>query len=695
MAVNTQTVELVRKEDVAHLRFVRTDKPVNVLDLICMEQLEKRLDALEKDTPRVLVLESAMPGCFIAGADISLIQSVTDRMEAVRLAERGQAVCRRIEDLPAISIALVQGACMGGGLEVALGCDHIVAIHDAKTQLGLPEIKIGIHPGFGGCVRLPKRIGWPKAVEMILTGRTVDAKRAKRIGLAAIACHAEQTGNAIRYLSEKGKASYKSVNPWWMRLWPVRALFFQQVEKRVLARFRHLDIEQAYPAIPATIMLLRSLVGMHNGQAYAREAESIGALAVTATCKNLIRIFFLGEALKKQTAARDGRDKAAAISHTAVYGGGVMGSGIAWVAAKSTDVDLHEVSEEALGHGMKNIARLAKRDPERMQRIRPVMDHSGLKDAQVVIEAVLEELKIKQALWADVEQHVAKNTLLLTNTSSLSVTDMQKKAKYPGRIAGMHFFNPAPKMPLVEIIAGKKTDARAIQLSTALAVRWGKFPVVTADSPGFLVNRCLMPYMVAALHLLEGGQKITHVDGALKNFGMPMGAFELADRVGMDICMHVGAHLGDAYGDRFVMPDWFVRMVKGGLLGAKSGSGFFTYEGKKRGTVNPGLAKYLPAKPHEKPGTDADIGDDKGIMTDTDIVDACLVPMLIEALACLREKAVEDTGHLDAAMVYGIGFPPFRGGLLHHFSQTKKVELRQKIDSLGLDIPGNLEVIYE
>jgi len=696
MAVKkTQTVKLVREDDIARLCFARKDKSVNVLDLACMKELEKHLDALEQDSPRILVLESAMPGCFIAGADISLIQSVSDCDEAERLAERGQAVCRRIEDLPAVSIALVRGACMGGGLEIALACDHIVAIHDAKTQLGLPEIKIGIHPGFGGCVRLPRRIGWPKAVEMILTGRSVDAKRARRLGLASIACHAEQGDDAVRYLADKGKVSRKGVNPWWMRLWPVRALFFQQVEKRALARFRHLDIEEAYPAVPAAIALLRSLIGLADGQAYAREAESLGRLAVTPACKNLIRVFFIGDALKKQAAAKEGREKAAAIRHCAIYGGGVMGSGIAWVAAKTTTVDLHEVSEEALGRGMQNIARLAKRDPKRMRRIRPVLDHSGLKDAEVVIEAVLEELPVKRALWAEVEKHVPEDALLLTNTSSLSVTDMQKGAMHPGRIAGMHFFNPAPKMPLVEIVAGKKTSGHAVQLATALAVRWGKFPVVTADSPGFLVNRCLMPYMAAALRLLETGQKVAHVDGALKNFGMPMGAFELADNVGLDICMHVGTHLGDAFGERFVMPTWFARMVRDGLLGVKSGSGFFTYEGKKKQGVNDSLSRYLSVQPNEATGTDADIGAGGAAMTDAEIVDACLIPMLLEALACLNEKVVEDAGHLDAAMVYGIGFPPFRGGLLHYFSRTKKAELRKRIDALGLEIPENFEVIYE
>jgi len=694
-----EVVTLIREKmdgrTLARLNFERSDKSVNVLDEACMQQLEAHLDALEKDTPELLVLQSGMPGCFIAGADLDVIAGVTDAAEAEKLAARGQALCNRIEKLAAVSVAFVRGACMGGGLEIALACDHIVAVVDDKTQLAVPEIKIGIHPGFGGCVRLPKRVGWLTAIDMIMSGRTVDAEKARRIGLASLACHNGQCESAIRKLASTGKVTKRALKPAWLRLWPARWLVFRQVRMKASARLQHLEVESAYPAVPAAIQLLEQIIGMSDDRAYALEAASLGRLAVTPTCKNLIRVFRLGEALKKQDAVKRGREAAAAITHASVYGAGVMGSGIAWVAAKSTDVDLHEVSEQALAKGMQGLAKLAgKKGARRLMRIRPTVDSSGLKHSDVVIEAVLEELVLKNALWSEVEAQVPEQTLLLSNTSSLSVSDMQKQRKHPGRIAGLHFFNPAPKMPLVEVIPGSRTTASTIDTVCALAAGWGKYPVIVADQPGFLVNRCLMPFVSAALKLVEAGQKPEHVDGALKCFGMPMGAIELADRVGLDICEHVGTHLGNSFGERFALPAWFSRMVKDGLLGAKSGKGFFIYEKERQGHLNPDLVHYLPELNVQEHEGDADIGNHgRGVMVDADIVDACLLPMLVEALTCLRDKVVEDPQHVDAAFIYGIGFPPFRGGLLQYFATRKKSELRQKISDLGLPIPDNLDVL--
>ncbi|MES0370707.1 MAG: 3-hydroxyacyl-CoA dehydrogenase NAD-binding domain-containing protein [Mariprofundaceae bacterium] len=691
-----EVVTLKQQDGVARLHLSRSDKSVNVLDEACMQQLETHLDSLEKDTPELLIIESDMPGCFIAGADLNIIQAVTDATEATRLAERGQSLCRRIESLSSPSIAVVHGACMGGGLELALACDYIVAVEDAKTKLALPEIKIGIHPGFGGCVRLPQRTGWPRAIEMILTGRAVDARRARRIGIAKLSCHPEQIENAIKHLSTLGKRKNSSAQPWWFHVWPVRKFYFYKVREKALARFKHLDIEEAYPSLPAAIDLLEDIFGMSDGLAYAREAESLGKMAVTPTCKNLIRVFFLGESLKKQDMVKKGKDAAAGLTHTAVYGAGVMGSGIGWVAARKGEVDLHDLNEDALSHGMKTLSKLARRDAKRFQRIRPVMDSSGLASSDVVIEAVLEDLKIKKSLWAEVEKHVSKDALLLTNTSSLSVTDQQAGLKHPGRLAGLHFFNPAPKMPLVEVVAGAKSTKKSVQMTAALAAGWGKFPVVVADKPGFLVNRCLMPFMSAALRLLENGQKMEHIDGALKNFGMPMGAIELADRVGLDICHHVGTHLSESFGDKMAMPGWFDQMVSDGVLGTKSGKGFYLYERDKRTGTNEGLSRYLSGQEKREKEFDANLSDERtGAMTDIEIVNISLLPMLLEALTCLSEGVVDSAEHLDAAMVYGIGFPPFRGGLLQHFSTYSEEDLKELISGLGMKVPENLGVLYE
>lgn len=686
-------VTLTRKGRRATLRFGRSDKRVNVLDEPCIVQLEEVLNALEADPPEVLVFASDVPGCFIAGADIDVILAIDDEEEARSLAERGQGLCRRIEDLPSVSIAVVSGACLGGGLELALACDHLLAVRGEKTRLGLPEIRLGIHPGFGGCVRLPKKVGWMKAVDMILSGKPVDANQAGAIGLADLVCHAGEENRGIRFLAQKGKRERKVFRPWWLKLWPAKRLFFSRVRKRVAERFKHLDLREAYPAIPATIDLLEEIMGLSDGLAYAREAESIGRLIVTPTCKNLIHVFRLGEALKHQDAVRKGEKHAARVKRVAVYGAGVMGSGIAWVASKTGWVDLHDVSKEALAKGMRAIHTIAKGEAPRMERIRPALDDSGLALADAIIEAVIEDIDAKNALWKAVEGKVGNDALLLSNTSSLSISSMQKVCKRPGRMAGMHFFNPAHKMPLVEVIAGSETDMRTIQCVSALAVRWGKYPVIVKDAPGFLVNRCLLPYLASALKLAEQGQRVEHLDGALKAFGMPMGAFELMDRIGLDICWHVGLHLSSALDTFEALPEWLGRMVNDGLLGAKVGKGFFLYSGGKQGSVNPEIARY-GLHVAEKTGTDADIGDAVEPLEDARILDACLLPMLAEALHCLREEIVERPDHLDAAMVYGIGFPPFRGGLMRYFSQTEVEDLRQRFKAVGLQLPSNFEQLY-
>jgi len=695
MAVKS-VLQLKRKKDRAILSFSRTDKPVNVLDEACMQALEGYLDELEENTPALLILQSELAGCFIAGADIHAIAAVEGAEKGTQLAQRGQAVCLRIEQLPSVSVAVVQGVCLGGGLELAMACDYIVVVSDDKTRLGLPEIKIGIHPGFGGCVRLPRRVGWTVATQMILSGRAVDAKQAKRIGLADMLCHEEQLDQAVEQLVARGKVQFASIKPRWFALWPARQMFFMLAERKLRVRFKDLDMEQSYPALMGTLNALRAISGLSGDAAYTWEADSIGRLAVTPTCKHLIRVFFLGEALKHQDAVKKGKSAVANLQHTAVYGAGVMGSGIAWVAAKDGTVDLHDVSPEALSHGLASVSKLVRRDGKRLQRIRPSLDSSGLATTDVVIEAVLEEIEVKKSLWANVEAQVNRQTLLLSNTSSLSLSEQQADLKYPGRLAGLHFFNPAPKMPLVEIIAGKKTTKKTLQTVAALAVHWGKFPVIVADSPGFLVNRCLMPFMTAALRLLEQGQSAPHIDGVLKNFGMPMGAIELADRVGLDICLHVGEHLSGALigNGQFSMPDWFAKMVKDGLLGEKTGIGFYSYNKGQAHTLNERLGDYIPNSVElTEKEFDANMMNDSSVMSAQAVIDTCLIPMLLESLRCLEEGVLDSAEYLDAALVYGIGFPPFRGGLLCYFAGRERPELRQIIVDLGFELPVNLEVL--
>ncbi|MDQ6988316.1 MAG: 3-hydroxyacyl-CoA dehydrogenase NAD-binding domain-containing protein [Mariprofundaceae bacterium] len=662
--------------------FSRSDKSVNIMDEAFLTQFEKHLDALEQETVDSVVFLSSLPNCFIAGADLSMIADVQNEQDAVAMAKRGQLLCRRIEALSATTIAVVQGSCMGGGLELALACHAIIAVEHGKTQFALPEIKIGIHPGFGGCVRLPKRVGWLKAIDMIMTGRILPLKAAKRAGLVDLTCYPEKIDAAIALMRQKGVTKRKQ-KPWWLRIYPVRRLFFHLAMKKAQQKFSHLDLEQTYPAIPATLRLLEKIYGVSDDIAYNHEAKSLASLATTKTCKSLIRVFFLGESLKNQDAVKKGRkllakeDKSPKV---AVFGAGIMGSGIAWVCTKLGQVDLHDLNSQVLGRGLKAAAKFAKREPRRLQWIRPVQNKSGLHNTDVVIEAILEDIDIKKALWRDVEAAVPEDTLLLSNTSSLSITAQQQDLNHPKRMAGLHFFNPAPKMPLVEVIAGAKTSKATLHKAAALAANMGKYPIIAADTPGFLVNRCLMPYMSAAITLFEQGQTVEHIDSALKSFGMPMGALHLADQVGLDICCHVGAHLGEAFGERMQLPSWLQDVVKGGHLGVKSGQGFYIHQAKKR-SPHQVMHKYASTK-HAI------------AMQDQSIVDACLLPMLVEACLYLQENEDTSLEQFDAAMIYGMGFPPFRGGLLFYYTQRPQEELAQAIAAHDLNVPENLSRLY-
>ncbi|MDX8412471.1 MAG: 3-hydroxyacyl-CoA dehydrogenase NAD-binding domain-containing protein [Mariprofundales bacterium] len=663
MAQQKMSVQLLDSAP-PRIRFGDKTAAVNVLDRATLMQLELLLDQLEQAPPPLLLLDSALPHCFIAGADIREIEAVTNANEASQLVQQGQAICQRFHTLPSITIAIISGSCMGGGLELALACDYIIAVQHHATKLGLPEVKIGIHPGFGGCVRLPQRVGWPQAVTMITTGMAVDDKRANNIGLSDITCHAGAVDRAVALLQSRGKRSSTVPQPWWFRVWPVRQLFFILAERKMAQQFSHVDVATCYPALPAALKLLREIYGMNDGLALAREAESLAKLAESSACKHLIRCFFLGQSLKSKPANTTLPKQ----STVAVYGAGIMGHGIAWVASKGGRVDLHDMAAAPLSRAMAALTKIDRSHGKRIEQLRPALDDSGLAQCGVVIEAVLESIEVKQALWQRIEPLVADDTLLLSNTSSLSISEQQQGVTHPERLAGLHFFNPAPKMPLVEIIAGEKTSSATIEKVRKLAISWGKFPVVVADQPGFLVNRCLLPYIGAAFTLLSAGESVQRIDSALKCYGMPMGALELADRIGLDICLHVGTQLEQAFGARMAVPDWLQTVVDDGILGKKSGAGFYNFT-TKTPTINSAILHYFGGKKPAEKAFDANMekGDASG-MGNQQIVDRCLLPLITEALRCLQEKVVSSADQLDAAMIFGIGYPPFRGGPLHDFS---------------------------
>ncbi|MDH4228379.1 MAG: 3-hydroxyacyl-CoA dehydrogenase NAD-binding domain-containing protein [Nitrospirota bacterium] len=654
------------------------DKAVNVLSGSVLEELSRVLDGLANTKAKGMIVRSAKAG-FIAGADVNEIAGLLDPTKATAMVERGQAVLMQLARLPFPTVAAIHGVCLGGGLELALACTHRVCSDDLSTRMGLPEVKLGIHPGFGGCVRLPRVVGLQKATDWILAGKTVTARQAKKASLVGQAVPREILLDAARRELDRRHAAHHhgglvdrllTGNPLG------RKVFFKQARKMLSAKVR----PDHYPAPFAALEVLERIHGLGSVQAHQAEAISCGALAPLAVTKNLIRVFFASEKLKHQDAARMGKADAAAIQRAVVVGAGVMGAGIAGeFAKKGLVVRLADLSDKAVGKGLKGIAKEAKRagrnagrgEAERiMSRLLPTTDLKRLGHSDLIIEAVAENMGIKQSLFGDAARQLGDKALLLTNTSSLGITDMFAGVPRPERACGMHFFNPVPKMPLVEVVVGDKTAPETVALVTALSVRIGKLPLIVQECPGFLVNRILMPFINEAMLLLQEGARIEHVDQVLYDFGMPMAAFRLADEVGLDICHHVADVLHSGYGERMTPASGMGRLFDTGRYGRKVGKGFYKYENGKAKGVDPETYRLVEGRGSQSFG-------------DEDVRDRCILAMVAEAARVLEEGIVENADMLDAGMVFGTGFPPFRGGLMRYVEERGAGQVVAVLDRLA------------
>jgi len=653
------------------------ERPVNVLSSEVVEELAECLKDLSSRKLKGLIVRSAKHG-FIAGADVTEIAEILDPATATRLVEKGQQVMTALEKLPYPTIAAIHGPCLGGGLELALACTQRICTDDPGTRLGLPEVKLGIHPGFGGCVRLPKVVGLMRATEWILGGSTINPRQAKRAGLVAQVVAPEILDAAARRLVTKARSAKPKggIVGWAMTGNPLgRKVFFDQAEKRLRSKVN----PDHYPAPFAALTVLRKTAGMGSGPAHGIEAASCGGLIPLKSTKNLIRVFFASERLKHQDAVKLGKADAARVRTAVVAGAGIMGGGIAGELAKrGIIVRLADLSDKAVTLALKGIAgeaaRAGKRGPkgeaERiMGRILPTLDLDRLGRADVLIEAIPERMDLKKGLFASAKGQLGEGALLLTNTSSLSVSTMFDEVPDPGRTAGMHFFNPVPRMPLVEVIVGDKTAPETVATVAALAARIGKMPLVVQECAGFLVNRILMPYLNEAVVMMEQGATIGHVDRVLGAFGMPMGAFRLMDEIGMDVCHHVAGVLHEAYGDRMTPAATMDRLYEAGRYGRKANRGFYLYESGKAGEEDP--ASY---------GFAGERGPDG--FADEEILDRCLLAMVAEAGRILDEGIVEDAQALDAGMVFGTGFPPFRGGLMRYVEERGVGQVLAVLDKL-------------
>ncbi|MFQ5509992.1 MAG: 3-hydroxyacyl-CoA dehydrogenase NAD-binding domain-containing protein [Leptospirillia bacterium] len=640
------------------------DKAVNVLSSEVLEELSGVLDELAGKSLTGLVVCSAKRG-FIAGADVNEIAEIVDPTTSTALVSRGQQVLIQLEKLKYPTVAAIHGVCLGGGMELALACTHRVVSDDPSTKMGLPEVKLGIHPGFGGCVRLPKIVGLERACDWILTGKTVNARQARRAGLVAQVAPAERLLEVARKqvgTSKKVKGKGNLVG-WLLTRNPVgRTVFFDQAFKRLKGKVS----PDHYPAPFAALGVLRDIAGKSSAAAHRIEAESCGGLIPLKSTKNLIRVFFASEKLKHQDAVRLGKADADAIRQVAVVGAGVMGAGIAGEMARGgLLVRFADISDKAMEKGLKIISKTLKRSTRNaprgeyeraMGRILPTLDLDRLGAVDALVEAVPERMDFKKSLFERALPQVKDGALILSNTSSLSVTDMFADTPDPGRTAGMHFFNPVPRMPLVEVVVGEKTSPETVARVAALSVRIGKMPLIVQECPGFLVNRILMPYLNEAVLMMEEGAGIDEVDRVLKEFGMPMGAFRLIDEIGMDVCHHVAGVLEEGFGARMAPAASMRKFYEAGRYGKKSDKGFYRYQDGKGVGEDPDAYALVDGRGSTR-------------FSDEDIRDRLVLSMVSEAARILAEGVVESPQMLDAGMVFGTGFPPFRGGLMRYVEE--------------------------
>ena len=661
-------IRLSVEDSIARITLDLQGEKVNKLSRAVMERLGEVLDELERRTDiRGAVLDSAKTGVFNAGADVNEIGSVTDGEAAAEAVRAGQALMDRIEGLPFPVVASIGGVCLGGGTELALACDARVGSDHPRFQLGLPEVNLGILPVWGGATRLPRLIGLPKALDFILRGRPVDAKRAERLGILDRAvAHGELEKRSLELLHAliEGERPRRRKPPFFERLLsgnPLgRALLFSQARKRVLGQTKG-----HYPAPLAILDVLRR--GHASKQrSLELEVEHAKTLLPGAVSKNLVHLFFLNENAKKDPGVTDDAVEPRPVASAALLGAGTMGGGIARiVASRDIPIRVKDISPEALGAGLSAarsiFERRLKRRRLRMTRwelerkmalITTTLDFSGFKNADVVFEAIVEDIEIKKSVFRQLEPVVSESCLIASNTSTLSVSDMQSVLERPERMAGFHFFNPVDRMPLIEVIRGDKTDDRATASLVALAKKLGKTPVVVKDGPGFLVNRILGPYLNEAGHLFEECGDIAAIDRAFVAFGMPMGPLRLLDEVGLDVADKAGKVLSAAFGDRAEPSKVVSTLVAEGRLGKKAGRGLYRYDGKKESPDETVLTIVGVARGPARAAKDC--------------VERGLGLMVAEAARCLDEGIVCSPGELDLAMVMGTGFPPFRGGLLRY-----------------------------
>lgn len=672
--VNTtlmETPELIRRhvtdENICVLTFDRPDSAANIFDKAALMELSDHINYVMCNSHiKGLVLTSAKKSIFIAGADLTQLSKAKTPDELRDMIELGQVVFNRLATLNIPTVAAIHGACVGGGYEVTLACDYRIASPDKVTKIGLPETQLGIIPAWGGSTRLPRLIGLPKALDVILGGKTLAAKPALKCGMVDDLVPREYlVEKACQLILKRGmklrvrktKLAHKLTT-----LGPVVNMITKKVGKQVFAKTRG-----HYPAIPKALEVVTKGLSKSLDDSLALERDAILELGTTEACKNLIRIFFLQERAKKLTgvpADAAPETKVAPVKRVTVVGAGVMGGGIAqWSSARGLNVILRDINHEALAKGLGGIAKIYDQAVKRhamtkleardgLDRISASAVDVPLHAVDIIVEAAVERMDLKKKLFAHLDSLAGPETILASNTSALSISEIATATQHPERVIGIHFFNPVHRMQLVEVVVGKQTSPEVVRRSVKFVQQIGKLPVVVKDAPGFLVNRILMPYLIEAGHLFENGARVEDVDECMLEFGMPMGPLRLIDEVGVDVSHHVASDLASKFRDRMHCPEVLSKMLTDELLGKKNGKGFYLHSKKgKEPVVNPRIDKYKSSAACAK-------------LTREELRTRMVLLMINEAARCLEGGIVEEAADVDFGMIMGTGFAPFLGGPL-------------------------------
>jgi 3-hydroxyacyl-CoA dehydrogenase / enoyl-CoA hydratase / 3-hydroxybutyryl-CoA epimerase len=646
----------VRGPGIAFLTFDRPGSAANIFDQATFEQLNSLLDQVENDSSiRGLVIVSAKPKIFIAGADLTGFSKDPSPDDLAKTIDLGQRTFDRIANLKFPTVAAIHGVALGGGLEIALACDYRIASLDSATKVGLPETTLGIIPAWGGCTRLPRLVGLPVALEVILTGKQYPTRQAQKLGLVDDSTYRERLEELARKKIVESQGRKRVTKTHFSNMSPLATITADRVKKKT--------IEKTRGHYPAPLKALEVVVnGLKSPTAVSFENEKRAFIELTKgeVAQNLIRVFFLQERAKK-LAVGDLKPEVKP-KRVLVVGAGLMGSGIAqWLSARGLNVVLKDIGPEPLGKGLQAIDRVYRDAVKRriltevdaragFDRILPIYEDVPLTNVDLAIEAAVEKLDLKKQIFSQLEPKIPNTRLIASNTSGLSIDAISEGLAHPEKVVGVHFFNPVHRMQLVEIVRGSQTSETVLAMAIQFVKSIGKLPVLVKDSPGFLVNRILLPYLVEAIRIFSEGHSVEAIDRAILDFGMPMGPLRLNDEVGLDVSQHVGSDLAARVPHLPPLNNVLPRMIQKGWLGRKSGAGFYVYRDRSE-TPNPELKEFQPAiEP-----TNAD-----------QLADRLIFIMVNEAARVLEEKVVSDPADVDFGMIMGTGWAPFRGGPLKY-----------------------------